>query len=238
MIKGREKAAMRAFAAAIALGAAGAAGMWASHAVAQTRTPAPSPTPRRRPGRPSITAVVPPAMIAGGETIRLIGAGFTDAWRTRTTRDLYTRIKTTMPFSNPGSLSDAEAASVVAYILKSNGAAAGTAAFTPTTDVAINTIIAAGAGAGRPVRGLCQPQRHARRHRHHRSGNGGKIHAGHRRDAAESAGRRLADALPELCRLEPFAAEADQHQERAQSAASLGLVAGRWRAPADHAPGA
>jgi alcohol dehydrogenase (cytochrome c) len=142
MIKGREKVAMGAFAAAIALVAMGAAGLWASHAVAQTR-PGPFTDAQAQAGQAIYTSRCASCHEAGGETIRLIGAGFTDAWRTRSTKELYTRIKTTMPFSNPGSLSDAEAASVVAYILKSNGAAAGTAALTPATDVAINTVIAA-----------------------------------------------------------------------------------------------
>jgi alcohol dehydrogenase (cytochrome c) len=58
-----------------------------------------------------------------------------------------------MPLSNPGSLSDAEAASVAAYILKGNGAAAGSAGFTPATDVAINTILPGRARAGDPYAG-------------------------------------------------------------------------------------
>jgi len=46
-------------------------------------------------------------------------------------------------------LSDADAASVAAYILKSNGAAAGPTALTPATDVAINAILAARAAGNR-----------------------------------------------------------------------------------------
>jgi len=142
MIKGREKAAMGVFAAAIALGAVGAAGLWASHAIAQTK-PGPFTDAQAQAGQAIFNSRCASCHEAGGETIRLIGAGFTDIWRTRSTLALYTRIKTTMPFGNPGSLSDAEAASVVAYILKGNGATAGTANLTPATDVAINTIIAA-----------------------------------------------------------------------------------------------
>jgi alcohol dehydrogenase (cytochrome c) len=141
MIKGQKIASVRAFAAAAALTAAGAAGLWAWGAVAQT--PGPFTEAQVEAGQAVYNKTCASCHEAGGETIRLIGAGFTDAWRTRTTKELYTRIKTTMPFSNPGSLSDAETASVVAYILKSNGAASGTAALTAATDVAINTIIAA-----------------------------------------------------------------------------------------------
>jgi len=142
MINGRGKIAMGAFAAAITLVALGAAGLWASHAVAQTR-PGPFTDAQAQGGQAIYSSRCASCHEAGGETIRLIGAGFIESWRTRSTKELYTRIKTTMPFSNPGSLSDAEAASVVAYILKSNGAAVGTAALTPATDVAINTVIAA-----------------------------------------------------------------------------------------------
>jgi len=144
MFKGREKISMGAFAAAVALCAAGAAGLWASHALAQTSVVAgPFTEAQAQAGQAIYAGRCASCHEAGGETIRLIGAGFTDVWRARTTRDLYTRIKTTMPFGNPGSLSDAEVTSVIAYILKSNGAAAGTAALTPATAVAINTIIAA-----------------------------------------------------------------------------------------------
>ena len=150
MIKGRTKAAMAAFAGALALGAA--ASLWASHAGAQTK-PGPFTDTQAQAGQAVYNSRCASCHEAGGETVRLIGAGFTDLWRTRTTRDLYTRIKTTMPLSNPGSLSDAETASVAAYILKGNGAAAGSAGFTPATDVAINTILPGRARAGDPYAG-------------------------------------------------------------------------------------
>jgi len=144
MFKGRGKVSMGAFAAAVALSAAGAAGLWASHALAQPGVVAgPFTEAQAQAGQAVFTGRCASCHEAGGETVRLISSGFTDVWRARTTRDLYTRIKTTMPFGNPGSLSEAETASVVAYILKGNGAAAGATAFTPATDVSINTIIAA-----------------------------------------------------------------------------------------------
>jgi alcohol dehydrogenase (cytochrome c) len=144
MIKGQKKASMRAVAAAITLSAAGAAGLFVWDAVAQTGTvPGPFTEAQAQAGQAVFSGRCASCHEAGGETIRLISSAFTDVWRARTTKALYTRIKTTMPFGNPGSLSDAEVASVVAYILKSNGAAAGTTALTPATDVAINTIIAA-----------------------------------------------------------------------------------------------
>ena len=125
MIKGRKKAAIGAIAVAT-FAAAGTVGIWASHAVAQTGTaPGPFTEAQAQAGQAVYTGRCAACHEAGGETVRLIGAGFTDIWRTRTTRDLYTRIKTTMPLSNPGSLSDAEATSVVAYILKSNALPSG-----------------------------------------------------------------------------------------------------------------
>src|ERR1700761_2227214 len=125
------------FAAAAALGAAG---IWASYARAQPGS-APFTEAQARAGQPIYASRCASCHEAGGETARLVGPSFTDGWKSRSTRDLYTRIKTTMPFNNPGSLSEAEDASVVAYILESNGATAGSAAFTPPTAVAISSII-------------------------------------------------------------------------------------------------
>jgi mono/diheme cytochrome c family protein len=144
MIKGGEKASMRAcvaFGVAITLGA-GAVGLWAPGAVGQTRiAPGPFTDAQAQAGQAIYNSRCASCHDAGGETIRLLGASFTDVWKTRTTRDLYTRIKTTMPFNDPGSLSDDAAASVVAYVLKANGGVAGSTDFTPTTAVSINTIL-------------------------------------------------------------------------------------------------
>jgi len=156
MIEGRRKAAMGAFTAAIALGAMGAAGLWASHAGAQTR-PSPFTDAQAQAGQAVYNRTCASCHEAGGETIRLIGASFTDVWRTRTTRDLYTRIKTTMPFSNPGSLSDADAASVTAYILKGNGAAAGTAAAAAAGDAVLTGEAAVLSGAAGAAPGMWPP---------------------------------------------------------------------------------
>ena len=143
MIKGQGKNFARtliAFGVAITLGAAGA---WMSHAAAQTGTaPGPFTDAQAQAGQPIYRSRCAACHEGGGETGPLSGASFVNIWSTRSTRDLYSRIKTTMPLNNPGSLTDADAASVVAYVLKSNGAVAGTADFTPATTVAINTILA------------------------------------------------------------------------------------------------
>ena len=67
----------------------------------------------------------------------LAGEGFIGGWRTRTTRDMYGLIRTTMPADNPGGLSEPTYVNIVAYILQYNGIAAGTTPLTPTTDVRI-----------------------------------------------------------------------------------------------------
>ncbi len=127
---------MRALA-AVMLAAAGAAGLWAWDAVAQTGpVPGPFTDVQAEAGKAVYDGKCAVCHEAVGETVRLVSAGFTQAWRSRNTKDLYTRIKTTMPMSNPGSLSEAETAQVVAYILKGNGAKAGTTDFTPATSVA------------------------------------------------------------------------------------------------------
>jgi alcohol dehydrogenase (cytochrome c) len=152
MIKCCEKTLMRSFAAfgvAITL-AAGAAGIWSSHALAQgTIVAGPFTNAQARAGQALYSGQCAACHDSGGETGRLSGATFIDVWKTRSTRDLYTRIRTTMPFNDPGSLSDTDAAAVVAFILKNNGAAGGASDFTPTTAVAINSIIAAQPGGNR-----------------------------------------------------------------------------------------
>ena len=131
---------MRAFGAVAGLGVAAAAAIWASHAIAQTGA-GPFTEAQAQAGQPLYASRCAVCHDAGGETIRLVGPAFTQAWNSRSTAALYTRIKTTMPFNNPGSLSEAEATAVVAYILKSNGAAAGATALTPRTDVTIASIL-------------------------------------------------------------------------------------------------
>ena len=51
-----------------------------------------------------------------GEAPPLTGAGFLNVWGSRTTRDLFARIKDTMPVDNPGTLSNDTVASVVAHL--------------------------------------------------------------------------------------------------------------------------
>jgi alcohol dehydrogenase (cytochrome c) len=133
---------MRTFGAVVGLGGAAVAAIWASHAIAQTGV-GPFTEAQAQAGQPIYASRCAVCHDAGGETIQLVGPAFTQAWNSRSTAALYTRIKTTMPFNNPGSLSEAEATAVVAYILKSNGATAGATTLTPTTDVPIASVITA-----------------------------------------------------------------------------------------------
>ena len=71
----------------------------------------------------------------------LLGATFVGEWGSRTTKDLFEKIRGKMPFCAAGSLSDTEYTSIVALILKTNGAKAGSQPFTSDTSLTINTIL-------------------------------------------------------------------------------------------------
>ena len=60
-------------------------------------------------------------------------ADFQLKWRGRTAWDLFDRISNSMPQSAPGSLSRRTYADIVAYLLRLNGVAAGSAALTADT---------------------------------------------------------------------------------------------------------
>src|SRR5476649_280548 len=145
IMKGRGKRGMRvsaALGAAATFGAAMAAGIWVSHAAAQTpASPGPFTDAQAQAGQAAYTRNCA-SCHESGEAPVLAGEGFLRVWGNRTTQNLFARIKDTMPLDNPGSLSEDTAVSIVAYLLKNNGATAGTAAFTPATAVAINTIAA------------------------------------------------------------------------------------------------
>jgi alcohol dehydrogenase (cytochrome c) len=63
----------------------------------------------------------------------LAGSAFIGAWKGRTTAALYSKISKTMPAGRGGSLDEATYTSIVAYILRANGAAPGSTAFAPAT---------------------------------------------------------------------------------------------------------
>jgi len=87
-----------------------------------------------------------PDLRGGVEAPPLAGGTFLNAWRKRTTSDLFKVILETMPASNPGSLGNQDSLSLIAFILTSNGAAAGADDLAADAGVAIGDV-AAGASA-------------------------------------------------------------------------------------------
>jgi alcohol dehydrogenase (cytochrome c) len=69
----------------------------------------------------------------------LAGGTFMNAWRSRSTKDLFDYMSATMP-PNAASLSADQYAAITSFILQSNGAPAGTQTFTPTTAIAIGSV--------------------------------------------------------------------------------------------------
>ena len=80
------------------------------------------------------------AELSGGEMApALAGSMFTSNWSGQSLGDLFTRIHTTMPANDPGSLNNAETAQVLAYILSFNQLPAGTTPL-PTDEAALGQI--------------------------------------------------------------------------------------------------
>ncbi|MGH9557821.1 MAG: c-type cytochrome [Bryobacteraceae bacterium] len=74
--------------------------------------------------------------LEGGEMApALAGADFMSNWSGLTLGDLFDRIKTTMPATNPGSLSSKATAEIVAYILQVNNFPAGQTTLPTQTEV-------------------------------------------------------------------------------------------------------
>jgi mono/diheme cytochrome c family protein len=67
-------------------------------------------------------------LTGGGEAPALAGTGFIGEWAGQAVGDMATRLHTTMPANDPGSLNYADTAAVVAYILSVNQFPAGTTA--------------------------------------------------------------------------------------------------------------
>src|SRR5579863_6111309 len=125
--------------------AAGAAG--ASIAMAAAQQPArtgPFTAEQANAGRAIYQATCStchlPDMKGTFEAPPLSGANFMNTWRNRTASDLFSRIRNTMPISNPGSLSDQDAVNLVAFILQANGAIAGAQTLAAGTLVPIGAV--------------------------------------------------------------------------------------------------
>ena len=70
----------------------------------------------------------------------LAGGNFMSAWRGRSTSDLFNKIATSMPADNPRSLSEQAVESLVAFILRQNGAPAGPRPLTVATAVPVGQV--------------------------------------------------------------------------------------------------
>ena len=97
------------------------------------------------------------SLAGNGEAPALTGTAFIDTWGRRTTQELYNEIRAAMPPDNPNGLSADTYASIVAFLLKANGAQAGTSPLTAGTAVTIASVatgqmpagLAASAAGGR-----------------------------------------------------------------------------------------
>jgi alcohol dehydrogenase (cytochrome c) len=123
-------------------------------AAQQPTTPAPFTAEQASAGRATYQAICAgchlPDLKGSNEATPLAGRNFVNAWRDRTTADLFNRIHATMPATTPGSLSEQEAINVVAYILQVNGAIASTQVLTPATAVPIGAVATGVAPAAQP----------------------------------------------------------------------------------------
>ena len=75
------------------------------------------------------------ALNGTGEAPALVGGEFVSHWDTMTVGDLYDRVRTTMPQNDPMSMTREEYADVLAYLLKTNGFPAGSAALDKRSEV-------------------------------------------------------------------------------------------------------
>jgi alcohol dehydrogenase (cytochrome c) len=88
-----------------------------------------------------------PDLKGSNEALPLSGLGFTSVWRSRTTRDLFERISTSMPPGKAGLIPEQDVVSLVAFILQSNGARPGTKPLTTTAAIPISELVSGEAPA-------------------------------------------------------------------------------------------
>src|SRR5262249_14753912 len=90
-----------------------------------------------------------PDLAGRNEAPQLAGNNFMNTWRTRTTRDLFEFIQSTMPPTGE-SLSADQHPAAPAFILQANGAAAGAQALAATTSAPIGSVAPGAGAAGAP----------------------------------------------------------------------------------------
>jgi alcohol dehydrogenase (cytochrome c) len=97
------------------------------------------------------------ADLAGqNEAPQLAGPNFRNTWRTRTTRDLIELMQASMPPGRP-SLANDDYVNLAAFILRANGAAAGTQALLATTATPIGSVATGQAATAAPARPPAAP---------------------------------------------------------------------------------
>src|SRR5262249_44480474 len=84
----------------------------------------------------------------------LRGTAFLGKYAGKPAADLFTYVSAKMPAGNPGSLSGAEYAQIIAYVLQQNGFATGRVEFAPDAAVLASVTIPAPPGPGRRGGGL------------------------------------------------------------------------------------
>src|SRR5215471_10525979 len=92
-----------------------------------------------------------PDLRGSQEAPPLTGANFINAWRGRSTNELYNKIATSMPPTAPGTVPEQAVTSIVAFILRSNGAPAGAQLFTAATSVPIGQVATGTGPAPQPM---------------------------------------------------------------------------------------
>jgi alcohol dehydrogenase (cytochrome c) len=115
----------------------------------------------------------------------LAGPNFIGSWSSRSTRQLFDVIRSTMPSDRPGALPEPTYLAIVAHILQVNGRAPGAQPFTATTDVPIGGGAPAQAAGGAGRGGAAQAGR---------GGAGGDAPAGRAGGGGPGGGRGQAPA--------------------------------------------
>ena len=101
-----------------------------------------------------------PDLRGSNEAPPLAGGNFVNAWRSRSTSDLFHRIQNTMPANNPGSVGEQEVIDIVAFLLQQNGAVAGAQALTSAASIRIGDLAKAGSTAApAPAVPAARPER-------------------------------------------------------------------------------
>ena len=93
-----------------------------------------------------------PDLVGQNEAPPLAGANFMTTWRARTARDLIDYMQATMPPGRP-SLAEGDYVNIAAFILRSNGAAAGDEPLRRSAAVAIGSVATGQRAAARPAGG-------------------------------------------------------------------------------------